>query len=65
MDLCDDINFKQEEIDCDIAFNGMDSGNYLFGSYIFLQESKECMNQDNSIREYIHCYAIEIDYPVA
>ena len=63
MDFCKDINFEQEQAECDLAFQQMDSGAYLLGQYIFYQEEKECVDQDNSIKQYIHCDRLLADFP--
>ena len=65
MDFCNNINFEQEQAECDLAFQQMDSGSYAFGQYIYYQEEKECVDQDNSIKQYIHCYRLVADFPQA
>ena len=55
MKFCNDINFQLEEAECDVANNEMSTGNYLVSEYTYYQEEKQCMNEDNNIKTYIHC----------
>lgn len=61
VDFCNNINFEKEEAECDLAFLIMDSETYANLPLIFYQEEKECINQDNSIKQYIHCDRLIID----
>ena len=55
MESCQNINFSNEEDMCAEAFKHMDLNSWMISTHYFIQEEKECIENDGNIKTYISC----------
>lgn len=59
MELCQNINLKREEEICQEANIFMSGDAWKCSTHYFINEEKECINEDSTILKYTICKKID------